>query len=236
MDNKEQIENLASPDVSEEEVEAVLDDAQRKIMDEHFERFEEEMEERRKPLKERFKGFFHSIILPILYGILFAVLLTQVIFFHANVPTGSMETTIMTGDRILGSRVAYWFNDPDYGDIIIFWSEEYNEFMVKRVIGRPGDLVEIRPEGVFVNDRLISDEYTQGVTRKLNSGESSWLVPDESYFVMGDNRETSADSRYWVNAYVPRKEIYARYMFRYSLGKNGWYLDWNDKVDFWAEP
>ena len=236
MDDKDQIENLAPSDVSEEEVDAVLDDAQRKIMDERFERFWQEIEEEMNSPKEKFREFFHSIILPILYGILFALILTQVIFFHANVPTGSMETTIMTGDRILGSRVAYWFNDPDYGDIIIFWSEEYGEFMVKRVIGRPGDLVEIRSEGVFVNDKLISDEYTQGETRRLHAGESSWLVPEESYFVMGDNRETSADSRYWVNTYVPREEIYARYMFRYSLGKNGWYLDWNDKIEFWAEP
>lgn len=236
MNDEEKVENLAFSDVSEEEVDAVLNDAQRKIMDVHFERSSQEIEEKGKSSKKKFKEFFHSIILPILYGILFALLLTQVIFFHANVPTGSMEPTIMTGDRILGSRVAYWFNNPEYGDIIIFWSEEYGEFMVKRVIGRPGDLVEIRPEGVFVNDKLISDVYAQGVTRSLHAGESSWLVPKESYFVMGDNRETSADSRYWVNTYVPREEIYARYMFRYSIGKNGWYLDWNDEIEFWAEP
>lgn len=221
-------------DISDREIEIMLNDADEKVAYD----FETEHQPQREPEepKRKFYSFFHSFVLPVLYGILIALILTQVLFFHAQVPSGSMETTILTGDRILGNRMAYWFQTPDYGDIIIFWSEEYNEFMVKRVIGCPGDRVEIRFDGVYVNNNRIADDYTQGETIELNIGEDVWDVPENSYFVMGDNRENSADSRYWNSTFVPQEEIYARYMFRYSFGKNGWYLDWNDKIDFWAEP
>lgn len=185
--------------------------------------------------REGADGFLHTVALPVLYGVLFALLLTQVMFFHARVPSGSMETTIMTGDRIVGNRMVYWIQKPDYGEIIIFWSEEYQEFMVKRVIGCPGDHVEIQENGVYVNGKLLADDYTQGITRELQPGVTSWDVPEDSYFLMGDNRENSADSRYWKDAFVEEKDIYARYMFRYSLGRNGWYLDWKDAITFWAE-
>ena len=56
-----------------------------------------------------------------------------------------------------------------------------------------------------------------------------------NFITAGDNRENSADSRYWNQTFIPEDEIYAKYMFRYSLGKNGWYCDWRDPVDFWAE-
>ncbi len=181
------------------------------------------------------EGFLRAVALPVLYGVLFALLLTQVMFFHARVPSGSMETTIMTGDKIVGNRMVYWFQGPEHGDIIIFWSEEYQEFMVKRVIGCPGDHIEIREDGVYVNECLLADDYTQGVTTELQPGVTSWDVPEDSYFVMGDNRENSADSRYWMNAFVSKDDIYARYMFRYSLGRNGWYIDWKDAITFWAE-
>lgn len=181
------------------------------------------------------KSFVRSYVLPVLWGIIVALILTQVMFFLAVVPSGSMETTIMTNDRIVGNRMVYWFHEPTYGEIIIFWSDEYNEFMVKRVVGCPGDVVAIRKDGVYVNDRRITDDYTQGTTTILHSGQSEWKVPEDSYFVMGDNRESSADSRYWQQTYVPREEIYARYVFRYSLGRNGWYFEMNHPIEFWDD-
>lgn len=235
MNVKEQRERHILMDESvDEEIEILLSDAQN-AMEQHYSAEEqEEPEEVVKPFR-RFLSFLSSFVLPVLYGILIALVLTQVVFFHAEVPSGSMENTILTGDRIMGSRLVYWFQTPTYGEIIIFWSEEYNEFMVKRVIGCPGDLVEIREDGVYVNEKRITDDYTQGITTELYTGVNTWIVPENSYFVLGDNRENSADSRYWNSTFVPEDEIYARYMFRYSLGKNGWYLKWNQSIRFWAE-
>lgn len=234
-----ELQDVELSENQKERTEDLLHEAQTQVE----RKFEAERQaELRKSLKEeaekptrKIKSFVNSFILPILYGILIALILTQVMFFHAEVPSGSMETTIMTGDRIVGNRMAYWFDRPDYGEIVIFWSAEYNEFMVKRVIGCPGDHVELRTDGVYVNDRRVRDDYVQGTTRELRDGEDDWIVPSDSYFLLGDNRENSADSRYWSQTFIPEDEIYAKYMFRYSLGKNGWYCDWRDPVDFWAE-
>ncbi len=233
----QQEENKIENRISEGEIATLLADAEDDMR--HF--FDAEKQGRRiEETRGNEKGgrifyFIRSFVLPILYGIFIALILTQVMYFHAQVPSGSMETTILTGDRILGNRMAYWFQDPSYGDIIIFWSDEYNEFMVKRIIGCPGDRVELHTDGVYVNDNRLADAYTQGITREMRVGESAWTVPEDSYFVMGDNREDSADSRYWNDTYVPREEIYAKYMFRYSLGTNGWYLKWNQPVEFWLQ-
>lgn len=220
--------------MTDREVNEILTNAKEKVeQDFEAEKQGRELETSGKKNTGKIYEFMHSFVLPVLFGVIVALILTQVMFFHAQVPSGSMETTILTGDRIVGNRMVYWFQQPTHGEIIIFWSEEYNEFMVKRVIGCPGDTVEIREDGVYVNEQLISDTYTQGITVPLHEGENTWQVPEDSYFVMGDNRQNSADSRYWDQTYVPRSEIYARYMFRYSLGWNGWYLDWNDKISFW---
>lgn len=223
----------------EQNVNELLEEARNQVQ-QKFEaekqlQLQEEMEnEAKKPLSG-IKSFVHTFILPILYGLLIALLLTQVMFFHAEVPSGSMETTIMTGDRIVGNRMKYWFQKPDYGEIVIFWSEEYDEFMVKRVIGCPGDHVELRADGVYVNDRPVQDAYARGSTLELRDGEHDWIVPSDSYFLLGDNRENSADSRYWNQTFIAEDEIYAKYMFRYSLGRNGWYCKWREPVKFWAE-
>lgn len=218
--------------IEDNEIKQVLEDANQKISQDYEpDSGIDEAEHKEGRLQEIIKSY----VLPVLWGIMAALILTQVMFFLAVVPTGSMETTILTGDRIAGNRMVYWFQEPTYGEIVVFWSAEYNEFMVKRVIGCPGDTVEIMADGVYVNGRKISDAYTQGRTTELHMGQSAWQVPEDSYFLMGDNRENSADSRYWNQPYVPDEEIYARYMFRYSLGKNGWYLDWNDPISFWEE-
>lgn len=177
--------------------------------------------------ESKIHGFIHSMCVPVLIGLLAALILTQVIFFHAVVPSGSMETTIMTGDRLVGSRVYLWFSEPKQGDIMIFWSEEYDEFLVKRVIGCPGDYVEIKNGHVYVNGSELSEEYVRGTTYAGPSGVDSWIVPEDSYFMLGDNRENSADSRYWNRTFTERSDMYAKVLFRYSLGKNGYYLDGN---------
>ena len=139
----------------------------------------------------------------------------------------------MTGDYMLGSRVYLWHSEPQHGDMMIFWSSEYNEYLVKRVIGCPGDVVEIRSDGVYVNEQLLNDDYTRGTTSSPNPAITSWVVPEDSYFLMGDNRENSADSRFWMNPFIKKDSMYAKVLLRYSFGKHGWYVDRLENVDFY---
>lgn len=177
----------------------------------------------------------------------FAVFLILMFVFRSavadwnEVPTGSMKPTILEGDRILVNKMAYdlrvpfthvslyKFGDPERGDIVIFDSEASDKRLVKRVIGLPGDVVELRNNRLAINgqrlnyqeskelgnssiqqENLFGDEYEITVA-KYGSPRSNFApvrVPENHYLVLGDNRDKSADSR--VIGFVPRGEIVGR--------------------------
>ena len=165
--------------------------------------------------------------------------LNQVILINARVPSGSMEQTIMTGDRLIGFRFSYWFNDPDRGDIVLFkYPVDGKTIYIKRVIGLPGETVTISDGSVYIDgqEQPLDEGYINGEWYMDNDG-MEFVVPEDSYFVMGDNRNNSADGRYWATlaiqqgvasdwddaqnySYVPRKNIKAKAIFRY-FGKPG---------------
>lgn len=149
-------------------------------------------------------------LVPIISGIILAFLITKFAFFKATVPTGSMLPTIQLKDQLFVTRI-YNFNNIKRGDIIVFNSKEFNEKMVKRVIGLPGDKVEIKKDGsVFVNSEKIDEPYV-----KYNSGDSgTYTVPENKYFFLGDNRANSKDSRYWNESYISKKDILGKAQLR----------------------
>lgn len=148
----------------------------------------------------------------ILTAVLAAMLLTKFVIVNAEVTSGSMESTIMTGDRVLGLRCVYWFEEPSRGDIVFFQNpDNENEIYVKRLIGVPGDTIEIKGGKTYVNGQLLSEPYLNETPNELDFGP--YVVPDGSYFMLGDNRNHSHDSRYWTHTFVTRSEI---------LGKAYW--------------
>jgi signal peptidase I len=146
------------------------------------------------------------------------------------IPSSSMEKTLLIGDHLIMSRIGYdagipftdihvplWRN-PKRLQIIIFKPpfDPAQPDYVKRVIGLPGDLVDIREGSVWINGKRLEEPYTQGTSRPASPssyyGEFTdkgnvfpYKVPPDCYFAMGDNRQNSADSRYW--GCVPRKNI-----------------------------
>mgnify|MGYP006066028233 CR=1 FL=1 len=147
---------------------------------------------------------------------LIALFLTSCIIANSEVPSGSMENTIMTGDRVIGSRLSYKFSDPERGDIVIFhFPDNESLYYVKRIIGLPGDTVDIVDGHVYLNgsQEPLDEPYIR--EPMIPEEPMHFEVPEDSYFMLGDNRNYSADSRKWQNKYVKREKIIAKVLFRY---------------------
>ncbi|MBQ6368725.1 MAG: signal peptidase I [Parasporobacterium sp.] len=143
-----------------------------------------------------------------------ALFINFVIIINSVVPSGSMESTIMTNSRMMGLRVTYWFSDPQRGDIIVFkYPDDPSENFVKRVIGTPGDTVEIIHGVTYVNGEVLEEPYLKETPKDKNFGP--YEVPEDCYFVMGDNRNNSNDARFWKNTYVKRDAVLGKALFCY---------------------
>ena len=122
----------------------------------------------------------------------------------------SMVPTLHPGDRLVVVKAAYWFSDPARGDVIIIsadWQPQVGA-LVKRIIGLPGDMIEGKDGVVHINGKPLAEPYVQGTT-----DDFTITVPAGCYFVLGDNRQGSEDSR--VFGPVPRHDIIGRVCFRY---------------------
>jgi signal peptidase I len=127
-----------------------------------------------------------------------------------------MDPTINVNDKLIGFRLAYLFKDPQRGDIVIFkYPDDESQIFIKRIIGVPGDKVEIVEGVLYLNDKPTYEQY---IKEKMYGNYGPYEVPDDCYFVLGDNRNVSEDARFWQNTYVTRKQILAKAWFKYSPG------------------
>ena len=165
------------------------------------------------------------------YGYLVVTAAVVIVLFRgilalAYVPTGSMEPTLPTRSMFLGVRLPYIVGGPlpERGDIVMFRSEELDEVMVKRVIGLPGDTIAFDGGAVVRNGEKIKEEYlADGVQTYPAVDGAEFTVPEGCVFLLGDNRESSLDSRLWGNPYIPLSAIQARALVSLSLlPKNTW--------------
>lgn len=171
-----------------------------------------------------------------------------------NIPSGSMEDTLMTGDFILGNKFVYGakipllpihlpaFDDPEPGDIVIFKFPRNPEVnYIKRCVAVPGQTVEIRNKLVYVDGVLIEDpEHSKHTDARVKPQSSldgirdnygPVRVPDGQYFMMGDNRDNSFDSRFW--GFVPRSNVMGRAMivhFSWVPDSHAPGIDWSDPI------
>lgn len=151
----------------------------------------------------------------IVFTLAISFLLNHYVIANAEIPTGSMESTVMPNDRVMAYRLSYLFHKPKRGDIVIFHfpDDESQEFL-KRIIGLPGDIIDIVDGKIYINDSMkpLEENYLKD---QPNGDFGPYVVPEDSYFLMGDNRDVSYDSRYWDNTFVKKEEIIAKAIFKY---------------------
>ena len=148
-----------------------------------------------------------------------ALVLNLFIIANSRVPSASMENTIMTGDRVVGFRLTYLFQEPKRGDVIIFkFPDDESLYYVKRIIGEPGDVIDIKDGKIYLNNSETPLEEDYIKEPMIPEADMHFEVPDGAYFCLGDNRNSSEDSRRWVHSYVYKEKIIAKVIFRYFPG------------------
>ena len=158
-----------------------------------------------------------NILSNVLYiaGVLFlSFLIVRYVGQRTEVIGNSMVPTLQDEDQLITDKISYRFRDPERFDIVVFPHEPVNEFYIKRIIGMPGETVEISDDGtIFINGEELKEEYGYGITQPQERKGEIVLGEDE-YFVLGDNREVSLDSRYKEVGNIPRSIIIGRAWLR----------------------
>lgn len=162
--------------------------------------------------------------------LLIVAVVNNVVLINAKIPSESMEKTVMTGDRLFGFRLAYGMNlelfgkelvskkwkEPERFDIVIFhYPDDESQLFIKRLIGLPGETVEIKGGKVYIDgaETPLDDSFTPEMPRLEDWGP--YTVPEDSYFMLGDNRNHSHDSRRWDNTSVRFDQIVGKAIVRY---------------------
>lgn len=153
-------------------------------------------------------------------SLLIALSLVVIIFIFiaqpVKVPTGSMEPTVMSNDLLIMEKLSKYWRQYEFGDILVFYHNPENtdgELYLKRLIGLPGDTIEIREGKLIRNGEQVEEPYLNGLI--MNGEYGPVTVPEGHYFFMGDNRNLSLDSRRWSNSFVPIDQVKGRAFFRY---------------------
>ncbi len=153
-------------------------------------------------------------------AVILALLIRHFIVLNIKVPTQSMLPTIQLEDQVLVNRFIYRFRTPRRGDIIVFkYPDNPEELYVKRLIGLEGEEVEIIDGELYIDGRLIEEEY---LYEEMRGSFGPYRVPEGGYFMMGDNRNDSNDSRFWNNQFVAGHQIIGKAFFTlFPLGRTG---------------
>lgn len=160
-----------------------------------------------------------SGLLAIVGVVLAIVILNQCILINCSIPSASMEPQIQEGNRIIGNRLAYISAAPERFDVVIFrYPDDESQLFIKRIIGLPGETVTIKDGKVYIDDpqcqgEPLDDSFCPEEPEPL--GEGNYEVPEGCYFMLGDNRNHSFDSRFWDSPYVPKENIVAETALKY---------------------
>lgn len=152
-------------------------------------------------------------IIVIVIAVSLAFIINKFVIYKVSSPTASMENTIMIDDKVFTLRLAYLFSDPKRGDIVVFEAPDSpDEDYIKRVIGLQGDTVEVKDGLVYINGEPYEEDYLK---EPMEGSFGPYVIPEDCYFMMGDNRNISWDARYWTNKFVDEDKIKGKALFKY---------------------
>ncbi|MGE4478381.1 MAG: signal peptidase I [Deferribacterales bacterium] len=176
-------------------------------------------------------GFFDSLVVAVVIAMVIKGLLLQTY----TIPSESMYSTLKVGDFLVLNRLEYIFSGPEKGDVVVFeYPLEPNKDFIKRVIGTPGDRIKMIDKQLYINGELQNEEY-----RRVNSQEplpaaistkdnfEEFTVPEGKYFMMGDNRDNSYDSRFW--GFVDEDKIKGKALMIY------WSMETPERNSAWSK-
>ena len=181
----------------------------------------------------------------ILWAILLAIIIRTCLVQSFKIPSGSMEDTLVIGDCLLVNKFIYGIKvpftdlrlprlrDPQRGDVVVFrYPEDRSKDFIKRLIGVPGDEIQVRDKQVYVNGAPYQNPHEVHTDPQMQPRESTQRdnfgpvrVPANAYFVMGDNRDLSYDSRFW--GFVPNADLLGLAFIKYwSWDQSRWLPRW----------
>ena len=200
--------------------------------------------ENKNKTQEKTKSKIREYAEAILIAILIAVLIRTFVIQAYKIPSKSMVPTLLVGDHLLVNKFIYGVKipvirktilpvtDPKQGDIIVFiYPEDRSKDYIKRVIGVAGDKIEIRDKKIFINDQRYEDSWgiytdSRSLPHDVRDYYGPYVVPPNSLFVMGDNRDHSADSRFW--GFVDIKDVEGKALILYwSWDSEDFSLRWS---------
>ena len=165
--------------------------------------------------KSRLLRFLKDWVIPLGVEAAVIILLLKFVFFFTYIPTGSMVPTIAEKSWLF----ALYIHNTDTvkrGDILVFDSDETGKILIKRVIGLPGEKVEIIDGAVYIDGELLEEDYVVHHSHE----DRTFEVPEGEYLFFGDNRAGSRDARMWFDPYVPAENIKGRAVFTVFPFKN----------------
>lgn len=161
-------------------------------------------------MSDRTKIILKEWIIPFVIELLIVLLLVKFVFFFVIVPTGSMIPTIDEQSYLFALRINNNYDKLKRGDIVVFKSDELGQLLVKRLVGMPGEQLVIDETGqVFIDGEPLDEPYV----KNHSTQQANFIVPEDCYLFLGDNRSGSNDARSWSQPYINKEKIEGRAIF-----------------------
>ena len=171
------------------------------------------MSEGQRPKKRQRRTSLRETVETVIVAVILALIIRHYLVEIFKIPTGSMRPTLIENDRVLVNKILYKFKEPQRGDIVVFkYPVDGKKDFIKRLVGLPGETIEIKQGKLYIDGELISDEsilrkfyYYNREDWSYGKEDQKIEVPEDAYFVLGDNSAQSSDSRNW--GFVPDENM-----------------------------